>query len=434
MLTLDSRTRPKLDFEPRSNSPQLRTIRVAMAGCGVVGGAFVRLLEKSASAIAEQHGIRFEIGRVLVRDTQRNRGLSLDAGLFTDDVGLFLRSEADIVIEAIGGLDPATRIAESALSRGSALISANKELIATHGAKLDSFARSRGTRLDFDAAVGGGAPLVRTLRDALGGHRPSSIRGILNGTSNFVLTALERGNSFEDAISAARKRGLAEEDYSRDLDGRDAAAKIAILAWLAFGVDPALVPVERISLLPDPSRLVRHADLHGVKVRYLAECVQLSTGEIAATVQPAVFAPENGFSRTLDEENRVEFGMDWGAPLCVSGPGAGGDPTATAILSDLLAVSRGAGPVAASRRRPLTAIPDPRSHRWLVIARCHAGLLEDVVGAHAVSVAKDLCDVSAITGQISRLELNEILDTLTSRGADPIVARVELPELEGAIQ
>jgi len=254
--TRSNPTLPKITPRPRRASASAtrtpRTVRVALAGCGVVGGGLVRLLHESAPAIAARFGKRFELTRVLVRDPSRDRNLPLDPRLFTSDLGAFLSHDADVIIEAIGGHEPARTIASAALRRGTKVITANKELVASQGDRLSALAREYDASLDFGAAVGGSAPVISTLRDLVGASTPVSVRGILNGTSNYVISLLERGASLDGALASARELGLAECDCARDLDGRDAAAKLAIIAWIAFGIRPTDLHVRRTSLLPGP--------------------------------------------------------------------------------------------------------------------------------------------------------------------------------------
>src|SRR4051812_33372727 len=180
-----------------------RTVRVALAGCGVVGGGLVRLLHESAPAIASRFGVRFKLTRVLVRDVNRDRTLPLDSQLFTNDLDAFLAHDSDVVIEAVGGEEPARTIASTALTRGTKFITANKELVASHGDTLSALALENETGLDFGAAVGGSAPVISTLRDLVGAATPKSVRGILNGTSNYVISLLERGANLEVALASA---------------------------------------------------------------------------------------------------------------------------------------------------------------------------------------------------------------------------------------
>ena len=273
-------------------------VRVALAGCGSVGSALLREISAHREAIGERHGVEIVLTRVLVRDVIRRRDATFDRALLTNDVDAFLATDADIVVEAIGGLDPARRIAETALGRGQRLVTANKLLLAAHGSSLSALARRNRTSLRYDAAVGGGVPILRVLDESLGAGGPSRVRGILNGTTNFVLTRLEGGASLESALDEARAAGFAEADASRDLDGRDAADKIALVAC----------------------------------------------------VEPLLVAPDSALARTRDEGNHVDVFAGWRAPLSASGPGAGGLPAATAaeISSILRALDlAGASPIAA---------------------------------------------------------------------------------------
>jgi homoserine dehydrogenase len=354
-----------------------RTVRVALAGCGVVGGGLVRLLHESAPAIAARFGKRFELTRVLVRDPSRDRNLPLDSRLFTNDLDAFLSHDADVIIEAIGGHEPARTIASAALRRGTKVITANKELVASHGDRLSALARENDASLDFGAAVGGSAPVISTLRDLVGASTPVSVRGILNGTSNYVISLLERGASLEGALQSACELGLAENDCARDLDGRDAAAKLAIIAWIAFGIRPTGLQVRRTSLLPGIERLVRFASRTGSRVRLIAECRRLSGQRVTAAVEPVVVSSDSAFGRTVLEENRVEVDLGWTSPLSVSGPGAGGSPTAAALLSDLLRDSQppnDRGAAAAQFR----SVDDTSEHRWVVGAQLDAASLQRI--------------------------------------------------------
>ncbi|MEP7001056.1 MAG: homoserine dehydrogenase [bacterium] len=341
--------------------PASSRVRVALAGCGAVGSALLREFASRRDALAERHGIEIVLTSVLVRDVTRRRDATFDAGLLTSDVETFLASEADVVIEAIGGLDPARRIAETVLGRGQPLVTANKFLLASHGTELSALARRTGATLRYDAAVGGGVPILRVLDESLGAGGPAKVRGILNGTANFVLTRIETGASFNEALDEARVAGFAEADASRDLDGRDAADKIALVAWAAFGVAPETLPIRRASLLPDPARFVHLAARLGVRVRHVAECA-LVAGEVVASVEPVLVAADSALARTRDEGNHAEVFTGWRAPLCASGPGAGGVPTATALLSDLVSTS------VTPRRRASAPIAerDTRRFRWAI--------------------------------------------------------------------
>src|SRR5258706_5248588 len=260
------------DCFPQPASVSLRTIRVGLAGCGVVGGSLVRLLDDCADTIASRHGVRIELSRILVRDVKRDRGLAISPTLFTNNWASFVDEEVDVVVEAIGGNDTAGTIAREALRRGRKFVTANKELIAADGSELAALARESDGSLDFGASVGGSAPVISLLRDLLGTTSPKSVRGILNGTSNYILSRIQRGDSFADALADAKRKGLAELDPSRDLDGRDSAAKLAIIAWISFGIAPSAFCIPRIGLNASIDLIVRDATRLGGLVRILVGC------------------------------------------------------------------------------------------------------------------------------------------------------------------
>jgi homoserine dehydrogenase len=397
------------------------TLRIALAGCGAVGSALLREIDARRDALAERHGIAIELTRVLVRDVRRPRAAPFDAGLLTNDVDDFLATDADIVVEAIGGLDPAGRIARTVLGRGQRLITANKLLLASCGSELTSLAKQHATSVRFDAAVGGGVPILRTLEDALGAGVPARVRGILNGTANFVLTRIESGATYEAALEEAREAGFAELDASRDLDGRDAADKIALIAWAAFGSAPERLHVRRASLLPDPARFVRLASRVGGHVRQVGECSVLG-GVVSASVEPLIVARDSALGLTRDEGNHVDVYAGWRAPLCASGPGAGGKPTATALLSDL--VCTGAAP----RRASSAAVGTDESRRahWAIEVLAEPATLHRAVPRCAL-VQTDATGSAAWTLAESRtpLEIASIVQALESAGASPIVARID---------
>jgi homoserine dehydrogenase len=412
-----------------------RTVRLALAGCGVVGGGLVRLLHESAPAIAARFGVRFDVTSVLVRDVTRERNVPLEARFFTNNLDAFLSHDADVVIEAVGGDEPARTIASSALTRGKKLITSNKELVASHGESLSALAAEHRVGLDFGAAVGGSAPVISTLRDLVGASTPLSVRGILNGTSNYVITLLERGAILDAALASACERGLAEADCSRDLDGRDAAAKLAIISWITFGIRPADLRIRRTSLVPGVERLVRLAATEGAQVRLIAECTQLPRRRVVA-VEPVIVASRSAFGRTTLEDNRVEVDLGWPSPLSVSGPGAGGRPTAAALLSDLLRVSpppndRGTGAT------QFVSVADPREHRWLVAARTDSTLLSTVVngvGLRAERLIGAADDVALITAPASWNSVQPLITALESANAAPCIARYEALEPTEVLQ
>ena len=407
-------------------------VRLALAGCGVVGSGLVRLLHDARDEIASRFGVRFSVTSVLVRHPERDRHVPVADSLFTSDLNVFLASDAEVVVEAIGGEEPAETIAATALTRGRKFVTANKELIAGAGDRLCRLATERGTSLDFGAAVGASAPVISTLRDLLGASPPRGIRGILNGTSNYVISELERDVAFDLALAAARERGLAEADCSKDLDGRDAAAKLAITSWIAFGITPSSLRIRRTGLPPQLPELVRTAIALGGRLRLIAECIQLDGDRIVASVEPTIVSACSGFGRTIGEENRIEIDQGWSAPLAVSGPGAGAEPTASALLSDLLRTSQPANARGAHGKVFLPA-QDSRAHRWLLLGPARLslpGALADQ-GIGSERVWQEANRGGVVT---QRVPFNRLEELLKSAGGELSIARVDLSDAEVRVQ
>ncbi|MBI5599969.1 MAG: homoserine dehydrogenase [Gemmatimonadetes bacterium] len=317
-----------------------RVVRVSLAGCGTVGASLVGLIRRQQVEFEARHGVRFELASILVRDPAKDRGIAIPRHLFTTSVDDFLSSDADVVVEVIGGFDPAERVVRGALAAGRQVVTANKALIAAHGPALQRQADAHGSSLNFEAAVGGGVPVVRTLRGDLGGHGVRTITGILNGTTNFLLTAITDGVSYSDALADAQAKGFAEADPSRDLQGLDAADKIRILAWLAWGVDPSEQQVLVEPLPRDPEPLARQALQRSGVLKYLAGGVRGADGAVRLWVRPVIVPADHAFARVRDEENAVHIDSDSLGVLRLQGRGAGGNATASAVLGDLLDAAR----------------------------------------------------------------------------------------------
>ncbi len=319
----------------------MSAVRIALAGCGTVGGGLLDLLDRHGEEHERRSGRRFQVVRILTRDRARPRSPRIQCDLLTDSPEEFLATPADIVVEAIGGVDTAGAIGRAALTRGSRFVTANKALLRAAGPELERLAhahRSRGATLDFEAAVGGGMPVVRLLRDSLAGHGVQAIRGVLNGTTNFLLSRIERGASFDEALADARRAGFAEADPSRDLSGLDAADKVAVLCWIAFGIDPATLPVETEGLPTALEEVVHSAADVGRVVRLVASARRSLRG-VKAFVRPMLLRKGDPLARARDEENVVQVKSESCGTITLSGRGAGGSATASAILADLLRAS-----------------------------------------------------------------------------------------------
>ncbi len=326
-----------------------RTISVAIAGCGTVGGSLLDLLARHGEEHQRRAAVRFEVTGILVRDPLRPRSPRVPRELLTDSIDRFLGTRADIVVEAIGGIGDADRLVRAALERGSRVVTANKALLRVAGAELSALVakhRERGAALDIEAADGGGEPVVRLLRESLAGHGVRSVRGVLNGTTNFILTRIARGSSYAQALDAARRAGFAEADPTRDLDGTDAADKIAVLAWLAFGADPRALRVDTVGLPADVEAAVRSATERGRVLRLVATAARTVRGP-RAFVRPMLLHRADPLARARDEENVVQVESESCGTITLSGKGAGGPATASAILADLLRAAQ--SPIPASR-------------------------------------------------------------------------------------
>jgi len=308
--------------------------RIALLGFGTVGSAVARRL---ASAARD-----FQLTHVLDRRAAVKRAALTAPGVaWTTRIEDVLESDADIVVEAIGGLDPAADWIRAALLAGKSVVTANKQVMARHGAVLRPLAARQGRQLRFEAAVGGAMPIVRAIADGLAGDRITSIEAILNGTTNAVLSRMEaRGCSMDEALADARALGLAEADPSADLDGDDAAAKLAILCALAFGlhVDPVQIDVR--SSAGVTSRDLARAHAAGATVRQLAHAAfDRSTSTLTACVAPATVPAGSIFATTVGPRNAAIITGEHSGETVLCGTGAGGDATAVAVLSDLAAIA-----------------------------------------------------------------------------------------------
>ncbi|HWO71235.1 MAG TPA: homoserine dehydrogenase [Actinomycetota bacterium] len=319
----------------------MRTVGVGLLGCGTVGAAVARLLHEHAEDIAMRAGLRLEVARVAVRDPGRSRDVPVDRDRFTADPMAVVEDPAvEVVCELMGGVDPARSLVLAAFDRGKPVVTANKELLANHGRELFEAADRRGLDLYFEAAVGGGIPLIRPLKGSLAGERVARIIGIVNGTTNYILTRMsEEGLSFADALAEAQRLGYAEADPSADVDGHDAAAKCAILASIAFNARVVAGDVYREGIASVSADDIAFAARLGYVVKLLA-IAELEDGEIAARVHPTMLPAAHPLAAVRGPFNAVFVQGERAGELMFYGRGAGGEPTATAVVGDLVAVGR----------------------------------------------------------------------------------------------
>ena len=314
-------------------------IRVALLGFGTVGSAVARRLLGRASPPNVQLTCIFDRR---AREKRTAADSATPTPVWTDCIDDVLRSDADVVVEAIGGLDPAAGWIRAALLAGKSVVTANKQVVARYGAALWTLAERQGRQLRFEAAVGGAMPIVRALTDSLAGDRIVRIVGILNGTTNAVLSRMDATRcSLADALSDARADGFAEADPAADLDGDDARAKLAILCALGFGVrvDPDAIPARCASAIT-PLDLAE-ARWRGGTIRQLAHAeYDYERATLTAWVAPAFVERESIFARTLGAQNAAIITGEHCGNIGIFGAGAGGDATAVAVVSDIVAIAR----------------------------------------------------------------------------------------------
>jgi homoserine dehydrogenase len=318
-----------------------RIVRVGLLGCGTVGAAVIRMLHEHGDDIALRSGCRLEVARVAVRDLDRVRDVPLPAEAFTSDgVAIVDDPSIDIVCELIGGVEPARTLILRAFSKGRSVVTANKELLANDGETLFEAADAADRDLYFEAAVAGGIPLIRPMKGSLAGERITRVLGIVNGTTNFVLTQMtERGSSFDEALSEAQRLGYAEADPTADVDGSDAAAKCAILASIAFNTRVVADDVYREGIAGVAAQDIADADRMGYVIKLLA-IAELDGDTVSARVYPAMIPAAHPLASVHDAYNAVFLEGPKIGQLMFYGRGAGGDPTASAVVGDLVSAAR----------------------------------------------------------------------------------------------
>ena len=374
-----------------------KAVRVGLLGCGTVGGDVARILLTRTDEVEARAGLRIELVRVAVRDLAKPRGAHVPDELLTDDAKAVVTDPSiDVVVETIGGVDPAQSLISEALAHGKHVVTANKELIALAAAEVMAAAESSGTTVLFEASVAGGIPIIRPMRESLAGDRVRRVMGIVNGTTNFILTRMsDTGESFEDALAEADRLGYAEADPSADVDGHDAASKLAILASLAFGGQVVAGDVEREGIRAVQPADVTAAHALGYEVKLIAVADATSSG-IAARVHPAMLPTTHPLAAVRNEFNAVFVEAEEAGELMFLGRGAGGAPTASAVVGDIVEAARnarsgtrGSGfPGGRARIRP----PGESSARYYMVLSVddQPGVLSTVAGVfadHGVSIA-----------------------------------------------
>lgn len=382
----------------RKDGPD-RSLSIGLAGFGTVGQSLVRLLLEEGPRLSAAHGVELRLVAIANRDVARKRvpWVPPDVRWLDDPLALAADPGVDVVVELMGGLEPAGSLLSAALSAGKGVVTANKLLLAHRGAELARIARERSAPLGLEAAVAGGIPVLRALRESFAGDRLVGVTGILNGTCNFVLTEMERtGRSFGDVLAEAQALGYAEADPTSDVSGRDAAYKLALLSRMAFGqdVDVDAIPAEGIDRLL-PCDFVYAAQLHRTP-RQLGAARLLPNGRLLLSVRTHMVATTSVLAKVVGPFNAVQVTGEHGGDFVLYGRGAGGAPTATAVLADLVAVARGACAAAPPLGFDAFAPFDPAGSEEFVapfylrfVVKDRPGILADicrVLAAHRINI------------------------------------------------
>ncbi len=337
-----------------------RPLSVGIAGLGTVGGGVLEMLRRNADIVSARAGRPIAVTAVSARDRTRDRGIALDGLHWYDDpVALASDPRVDVIVEVIGGSDgPARKLVEAALAAGKPVVTANKALLAVHGAELAALSEQHNATLAFEAAVAGGIPVIKALREGLAGNRISRVAGILNGTCNYILTVMrERGREFADVLAEAQKLGYAEADPAFDIDGVDAAHKLAILAALAFGRPVAFDAVHVEGIRHISAHDIAFATELGYRIKLLGIARQTDAG-ISARVHPCMVPQASSIARVDGVFNAVVAEGDFVGRVMLEGRGAGAGPTASAVVADLIDIARGrATPVWGAGSGALSSVP-----------------------------------------------------------------------------
>jgi homoserine dehydrogenase len=425
-----------------------RVIRIGLLGCGTVGGGVVTLLTREAHDIAARTGARLEITRIAVRDPARDRGLPLASEVYTTDPWAVVESdEVDVVVEVMGGLDPADALVRRALELGKPVVTANKELVAAAGPELYEAAHEAGVDLAYEAAVAGAIPIIKPLKESLAGDHVTRVVGILNGTTNYILTRMtEEGAGYEEVLADAQRLGYAEADPTADVGGHDAAAKCAILASLAFdtavhGEDVFREGIDRVT----PTDL-RVADRLGYVVKLVGIASEVDD-QIGVRVHPVFLPKEHPLASVREAFNAVYVEAEAAGELMFYGRGAGSLPTASAVVGDVIDVSRNLLQTARGAResvhraKPIRPMAEVRTQYYVLLdVDDQPGVLADVArtfGDHGVSIAQvwqeghgDSAQLVLITHRAREGDLQTTVDALAVMAGVRSVASVLRVEAE----
>jgi homoserine dehydrogenase len=420
----------------------MKTLKVGMLGCGVVGSQIARLLVENKSDLTSRAGANLELVKVAVKNIKTKRE-GIPSNLLTDDAKSIVNDpEIDLIIEVIGGITPAKELILAAIKNGKSVVTANKALLAQAGAELYTAADNANVDLYYEAAVAGAIPILRPLRESLVGDQVLRIMGIVNGTTNYILTKMdESGTAFEDALKQAQALGFAEADPTADVEAIDAASKAAILAGLAFHSRVSDTDVYREGITKITATDVKVAKAMDMVIKLLAIAELTTEGEISVRVHPALLSRTHPLASVRESFNAVFVEAKSAGQLMFYGRGAGGEPTASAILGDLVAVARhkvsgGIGPKESDYADLKIAKIGQTKTRYLIRLNVadKPGVLESVAhvfASHGVSIqtvrqtgAGDKAELIVMTHSSTESALSETVKDLSKLPAVTDVASV----------
>ncbi|GAA4537722.1 homoserine dehydrogenase [Streptomyces collinus] len=384
-----------------------RPLKVALLGCGVVGSEVARIMTTHADDLTARIGAPVELAGVAVRRPDRVREGIAPELVTTDATALVKRGDIDVVVEVIGGIEPARSLITTAFEHGASVVSANKALLAQDGAALHAVAEQHGKDLYYEAAVAGAIPLIRPVRESLAGDKINRVMGIVNGTTNFILDKMDStGAGYQEALDEATALGYAEADPTADVEGFDAAAKAAILAGIAFHTRVRLDDVYREGMTEVTAADFASAKEMGCTIKLLAICERAEDGaSVTARVHPAMIPLSHPLASVRGAYNAVFVESDAAGQLMFYGPGAGGSPTASAVLGDLVAVCR--------NRLSGTTGPGESAYAALPVSP-----MGDVVTRYHISL--DVADKPGVLAQVATVfaEHGVSIDTVRQSGKD----------------
>ena len=420
----------------------MKTLKVGMLGCGVVGSQIARLLVENKSDLTSRAGANLELVKVAVKNINTKRD-GISSSLLTDDAKSVVNDpEIDLIIEVIGGISPAKELILAAIKNGKSVVTANKALLAQAGSELYTAADNANVDLYYEAAVAGAIPILRPLRESLVGDQVHRIMGIVNGTTNYILTKMdESGTAFDDALKQAQSLGFAEADPTADVEAIDAASKAAILAGLAFHSRVSDTDVYREGITKITATDVKVAKAMDMVIKLLAIAELTPEGEISVRVHPALISRNHPLASVRESFNAVFVEAKSAGQLMFYGKGAGGEPTASAILGDLVAVARhkvtgGIGPKESDYADLKIAKIGQTKTRYLIRLNVtdKPGVLESVAhvfASHGVSIqtvrqtgAGDKAELIVMTHSSTESALSETVKDLSKLSAVTDVASV----------